>query len=171
MPQILQFQRNRCTSVSQIDEQTLLSSCHLQDTLTDAYVEITVKLPDLEISDATGEVRRTYQEECRDQDDALKKVLGVRIGPGMLKIIKGLMGEVTGCGQLSFMVEECCHGVILSFTKDVLLKAPAGETGKEDFYANMVRQNIRLYNRCAAFAPGSSLVEGIEPPKESIERS
>jgi len=170
MPQILQFQRNRCTSVSQVDEQTLLSSCHLQDTLTDACVEITVKLPDLEISDAKGEVKRTYQDECRDQNEALKKILGVRIGPGMLKIIKGLMGEATECGQLAFMVEECCHAVILSFTKDVLLKAPAGETGKKEFYANMVKQNIRLYNRCAAFAPGSSLVEGIEPPKETGEK-
>ncbi|MFZ0450336.1 MAG: DUF2889 domain-containing protein [Desulfatiglandaceae bacterium] len=171
MTQILQFQRNRCTSVSQIDAQTLLSSCHLQDTLTDAYVELTVKLPDLEISDATGEVRRTYQEECKNQHDVLKKVLGVRIGPGMLKIIKGLMGEVTGCDQLAFMVEECCHGVILSFTKDELLKAPEEETRKKDFYANMVKQNIRLYNRCAAFAPGSSLVDGIEPPSEPAERS
>jgi Protein of unknown function (DUF2889) len=170
MPQILTFQRNRCTSVSQMDEHTLLSSCHLQDTLTDACVEITVKLPDLEISDVRGEIRRTYQEECQDQQDALKKVLGVRIGPGVLKIIKGLMGEATDCGQLAFMVEECCHGVILSFTKDVLLKAPAEETGKKDFYANMVRQNVRLYNRCAAFAPGSSLVEGIEPSKEPVEK-
>lgn len=171
MAQILTFQRNRCTSVTQIDENTLLSSCHLQDTLTDAFVEITVKLPDLEISDVRGEVRRTYQAECRDQDDALRKVLGVRVGPGMLKIIEGLMGDATDCGQLAFMVEECCHGVILSFTKDVLLKAPPEETGKKDFYTNMVKQNIRLYNRCAAFAPGSSLVEDIEPPGESIERS
>jgi hypothetical protein len=171
MPQILKFQRNRCTSVNRMDETSLLSSCHLQDTLTDACVEITVRLPDLEITDVRGEVRRTWQEECKNADDALKKILGVRIGPGMLKIIKGLMVEATDCGQLAFMVEECCHGVILAFTKDELLRAPEEETAQKDFYANMVKQNIRLYNRCAAFAPGSSLVEGIESPIGPVEGS
>jgi len=28
-----------------------------------------------------------------------------------------------------------------------------------------VKKNVRLYNRCAAFAPGSSMVEGITPPE------
>jgi len=36
--------------------------------------------------------------------------------------------------------------------------------GKLDFYRDMVRKNIRLYNRCAAFAEGSPIVEGLEPP-------
>ncbi len=168
MPKILQYSRNRCTSVERIDDQTMRSSCRLQDTLTDAFVEIMVKLPDLEITSARGEVRRTYQEECQGSDLSLEKVVGVRIGPGVLKIIKGLVGEETDCKQLAFMVEECCHGVILSFTKDILLKTPRPEDKDEAkaFYGNMVRENIRLYNRCAAFAPGSFLVEGIEPPTQ-----
>jgi hypothetical protein len=65
------------------------------------------------------------------------------------------------------MVEECCHGVILSFTKDTLVATPRPKDVEEAgaFYAEMVKKNIRLYNRCAAFAPGSRLVEGVEPPK------
>jgi hypothetical protein len=64
------------------------------------------------------------------------------------------------------MVEECCHGIILSFTKNVLVTSPRPtERGKAiKFYANMVRENPRLYNRCAAFAPGSAVVEDIDPP-------
>jgi len=168
MLNILKYSRNRCTSVEQIDDQTMRSSCRLQDTLTHAYVEIMVKLPDLEITGARGEVQRTYQAACRKSDLRLEKVVGVRIGPGVLKIIRGLVGEETDCKQLAFMVEECCHGVILSFTKDVLLNDPRPEDRAEaqEFYGNMVRENIRLYNRCAAFAPGSFMVEGIEPPTQ-----
>jgi hypothetical protein len=164
-PQLTCFSRNRCTLVEQIDERTLRSSCRLQDTLTEAHVEITVRLPDLEITGATAAFRRTPAGACRELNDALAKLTGVRVGPGMLKIIKGLVGEKTTCSQLAFMVEECCHGVILSMTKDSMGQRPADLELTSQFFAEMVRQNTRLYNRCAAFAPGSSLVEGIEPPK------
>ena len=142
------FSRNRCTEVEQIDDQTIRSACRLQDTLTDAFVEIEVGLPDLEITNVKGEVRRSYKKECLNLSGSL---------------IRGLTGESTDCKQLVFMVEECCHGVILAFTKDELLKSPRDKERVKEYYANMVKENIRLYNRCAAFAPGSSLVEGIKP--------
>ena len=162
-PNILCFSRNRCTSVEVIDENTLRSTCRLQDTLTDARVEIRVRLPDLEIASAKAGFLRTTEEACLRTTEALEKMIGVRIGAGMLKIIKGLIGEATDCKQLAFMVEECCHGVILSMTKDQLSVAPPGTEVPAEFYHEMVKQNIRLYNRCAAFAPGSSILEGIEP--------
>jgi len=165
-PNIVCFSRNRCTSVEVIDENILRSTCRLQDTMTDACVEIRVRLPDLEIADATGVFLRTPERECLQTGEALRKMVGVRIGAGMLKIIKGLIGESSDCGQLAFMVEECCHGVILSMTKDQLSAAPPGAEVPVEFYREMVKQNIRLYNRCAAFAPGSAMVEGIEPPQE-----
>jgi hypothetical protein len=164
MPRPLIFSRNRCTGVEQIDEQTLKSTCRLQDPLTDAFVQITVKLPDLEITGVTGEFYRTCQDECLDITRAFEKMKGVRVGPGMLKIIKGLVAEATDCKQLGFMIEECCHGVILSFTKDQLLQLPEGEEIPVEQYQQMVRDNVRLFNRCAAFSPGSSMVEGIDLP-------
>jgi hypothetical protein len=165
MPEILDFSRNRCTSVEQLDEQTLRSVCRLQDTLMEAVVEIRLQLPDLEITDVRGKVIRGPRRENAPPTDLLQKVIGVRVGPGMSKIIKGLLGEFSQLDQLVYMLEECCHGVILAFTKDVLLQSPSEEADSKEFYAKMVRDNPRLYNRCAAFAPGSSLVEGIEPPK------
>ena len=164
MPDLISFSRNRCVSVEQVDSRTMRSSCHLQDSLMDAFVEITVGLPDLEITKISCKVRRTHLKQCRDQEDCLQKVTGTRVGPGMLKIIQGLLGETTDCRQLIFMVEECCHGIILSFTKDMLALAPQGKELAVEDCKKMVVDNIRLYNRCAAFAPGSSVVEGIEPP-------
>lgn len=159
---ISSFSRNRRTSVEQIDENTLKSTCILQDTLTDAIVEILVQLPDLEIIGAKGEFRRTFKKECQSQNESLQKVLGVRIGPGMLKIIKGLMSEITDCQELIYMVEECCHGVILTYTKESLLERPKNIDNIIEFYKKMVKENVRLYNRCAAFAPGSPIVEDID---------
>jgi len=164
MANILKFSRNRCTCVEQIDDTMMKSTCRLQDTLMDAFVEITVRLPDLEIISVNAEVHRSYKKECRNPAETLQKVVGVRIGPGMLKILKGLIKETTYCKQLGFMVEECCHGIILSFTKDVLINSPQDKKNQKEYYMKMVKENIRLYNRCAAFAPGSPLVEGIKPP-------
>jgi len=159
------FTRNRCTSVEQSDERTIRSSCRLQDTLIDASVQIEVKLPDLEVACVTGSITRSLCREEIDVEATLQKVVGIRVGPGMKKIIKGVMGEGGVRGQLALMVEECCSAVILSFTKDVLRKRPKEKTEEREFYAKMVRENPRLYNRCAAYAPGSSLVEGMDPPE------
>ena len=163
MADILCFSRNRCTSVEQIDEKTMRTSCRLQDTLTDALVEVMVKIPDLEVMDVSGKVRRSVGKEEIQIVDALRGVIGIRVGPGMKKIIKGLIGKSEIEKQLALMVEECCEAVILTFTKDVLLYAPKDKLKEREFFENMVKSNPRLYNSCAALAPGSPLVEGIKP--------
>jgi hypothetical protein len=113
--------------------------------------------------DVGGEIRRSEGEQEIQVEEILKKVIGIRVGPGMKKIIKGLMGESEIERQLAFMVEECCEAIILTFTKDVLLHAPKDKRKEREFFENMVRSNPRLYNSCAALAPGSPLVEGIKP--------
>ena len=163
MKDILVFSRNRCTSVEQIGEHAIKSCCRLQDTTMDALVEVTVKLPDLEISGIRTEVGRSLKKECFGDQEALQRVVGVRIGPGLRKIIKGLVAGTMECGQLVFMIEECCQAVILSFTKKQLKMRPGNVEEATAYYHDMVEKNIQLYNRCAAFAKGSSLVAGLEP--------
>jgi len=163
--EILCFFRNRCTTVEQVDDQTLKASCRLQDPLLEAWVEILVKLPDLEIARAGGAIIRSPQKTELDADEALKNVVGIRVGPGLRKILKGVMGNSALHEQLTFMVEECCGSVILSFTKDVLAQAPKDRLKEKEYFWQVVQSNPRMYNSCAAFAPGSPLVEGIDPPR------
>jgi len=163
MTTTLCFSRNRCTNVEIVDAQTMTATCSLQDSLTEAFVRIKVQLPELEIVSAKGKFIRTHREECIEVAQALSKIAGVRIGAGMKKIIRGLTGEVTDCQELPLLVEEACHGVILAFTKDMLELVPKEAEQEKDFFTQMVKKNIRLYNSCAAFAPGSPLVEGIDP--------
>jgi hypothetical protein len=162
MTTILCYSRNRSTNVEQIDDETLVSTCTLQDTLTDAFVRIHIRFPELKILHAEGELVRSDRGERINMAEALDKIKGVRIGAGMKKIIRGLTGEVTSCEELPFLIEEACHGVILAFTKDALALAPKEDAVSTEFFKTMVTENIRLYNRCAAFAPGSPLVEGLD---------
>ena len=162
MPRLACFSRNRHTAIEIIDASTVRSACRLQDTLTDARIEIRVKLPDLEIVDATGHFQRSCRKACRNVQGALEKVRGVRIGSGMKKILRGLLSETTECKELGFMLEECCQAVIIGLTKDFLAECPDDPDGAFEFFRGMVQKNTRLLNRCTAFSPGSSIVAGIE---------
>ncbi len=159
---ILEFSLNRSTSVEPLNDGNLLSICQLRDTFTAAEIRMLVKMPELEIAEISGSFRHAYLDEIEDLNAALQQLLGVRVGAGMLKIIKGLLGEAENLDQVVYMVEEACHGVILHLTKKVLLKAPEDAEAKFAFYANMVKKSIRLYDRCAAFAKGSPLVAELE---------
>lgn len=163
MAHLVEFSRNRCTSVEQVAESCLQSTCRLQDNLMDAQVCIQAGLPGLEITSISCQVDRARPAIPPDAQQKLQKLLGVKVGPGMLKIVKGLIGDQEAYAELGFMVEECCHGVILSLTKTELAKAPLEPEDSREHFAAMVRKSTRLMNRCAAFAPGSSLVEGIQP--------
>lgn len=163
MAEILCFSRNRLTTVEQVDDRTMKASCRLQDPLIEALVEIEVKLPDLEITAAHGKIGRSVRRTEIDVPQVLGKAIGVRVGPGLKKILKGVMGNSAIDKQLTFMVEECCNGVILSFTKEVLAQAPKDRYAEKDYFKNILKSNPRLYKSCAAFSPGSPLVEGFEP--------
>jgi hypothetical protein len=162
MTDILCFSRNRCTSVEEVDERTLRATCRVQDTLTDAHVEILVKAPDLEIIRAQGEIGRSVKGEGVDASEALQKVVGSRVGPGIKKIIRGLMGDSPYVETLSILLDECCNGIILTFTRDVLLHAPNDQVGEKAFFTSMVKSNPRMYNSCAALSADSPLMEGLD---------
>ncbi|HBX23558.1 MAG TPA: hypothetical protein DEF34_08015 [Desulfotomaculum sp.] len=165
MADILCFSRNRCTSIEHVDDQTIRSTCRVQDNLMDAYVEIMVKLPDLELIQAKGEIRRSPQGTDLIILDDLQKVAGSRVGPGIRKIIGSIVEHVPYAESVATLLDECCNGVILSFARDVFLNAPQDKAGEKLFFANMVKANPRLYNSCAALTPDSPLMESLELDK------
>lgn len=166
MPNVNQFKfsRNRSISVDMLGDGALQSVCRLTDTLNDMRVTIRVALPEMEIVSIFATVDRCADPWEKEAVSDLKELTGVRIGPGMTKIFKGLVREPTADSQILFMLEEACHGIILTSTKDMAAMVPEEQELTVADYQAMIKSNIRLYNRCAAFAPGSSLVEGIDPP-------
>ena len=162
MAHIISFSRSRCTTVEESSDGRMTCICRVTDNLLDARVQIQATLPDLEIMSIESRAEHCLIKGMAEARERLKSLLGVRIGPGLLKIIKGLMGHGPANAELAFMAEECCHGAILSLTKGTLEKAPLEPADSRDFFSRMVQNNIRLYNRCAAFADGSSLLEGVD---------
>ena len=165
MAHLLCFSRCRTTAVEELSPQRLRSTCHLVDHRLEARVWIEVPLPGLEIEAVGCRLERGLEEVAEQAQARLQKVRGVRVGPGLRKILPGLIGRRPPWDELAYMVEECCQGVILTLTRRELARAPLQPEDSREHFAEMVRKNIRLYNRCAAFAPGSSLVEGLEPPQ------
>jgi hypothetical protein len=162
MAHLISFSRSRCTTVEASLEGVMTCTCRVTDNLLDARVEIQANLPDLEIMAVNSRIDLCRINGMAAAEEKLQNLLGVRIGPGMLKIIKGLMGDKPACAELGFMAEECCHGAILSLTKKELKKAPLRPEDSRDHFSKMVQKNIRLHNRCAAFADGSTLLDGVD---------
>jgi hypothetical protein len=152
------------------DEQTTRATCRVQDTSMEAWVEILVKSPNLDITGVTGEITRSDAGSRIDISEDLRKVIGARVGPGIRKIIRGLIGEKPFVETLSVLLDECCNGVIMSFTRDVLLSAPKDPAGEKTFFSDMVRANPRLYNSCAALSGDSPLMEALEPDRNDRSR-
>lgn len=165
MPKILCFSRSRCTGVEMAGDHTMRSTCRIQDTLIDACVEILVRIPDLEIVQARGEIRRSRYGTGIDVSDDLKRVIGSRVGPGIKKIVRGLIECPPYSEQLAALLDECANGIILSFTKDVLTNAPEDKIKEREYFTGLVKANPRLYNSCAAISSDSPLMEGLELDK------
>ena len=166
MAHVISFSRSRCTTVEELADGIMTCTCRVTDNLMDARVQIQATLPELEIRAVNSRIDRWETAGTKAAEDRLQNLLGMRIGPGMLKIIRGLMGDDPACIELAYMFEECCQGAILRLTKDELNGAPVDPDNSRDHYAKMVKKNTRLYNRCAAFADGSSILEGIEIPEQ-----
>lgn len=160
-PRRFKFARSRTTSVEEVATGLLRTVCRLNDTLAEMRVEMQVKLPDMEIAEVTGSIDRCFDSSEYKVLELLPGLAGVRVGPGMAKIFKGLVGEAAADSQLLFMVEEACHGVILSSTKDMASMAPNEDDLPADLFREMARANTRLVGRCAAYAEDSPMVKGV----------
>lgn len=166
MAYLNRFSRNRCTTVDQPDPDSLRSCCSLKDSLTEAEATVVIHLPDLNIIQAEARFKRSPFADQPDPGPILEKIIGVRVGPGMLKILRGLIGTEPEDAVLRGLIEECCEAFILSMTKGVLERAPREPNESGPFFAKMVRKHIRLYDQCAAYRKDSPLTEGMAPPEK-----
>ncbi len=156
------FLRTKVTTVGVLDDGNLETVWRLMDDLTDAEVRLEVKLPDLEIVAAEAAVRRHCHPGYAAAAETIGKVKGVRIGPGLRKIVSGLLAAEAGADELTEGVLEACNAVILHFT---LPHIRAGETMTEEEVraANrrLLESNPRMLGSCVAWQPGSPLIRAL----------
>jgi len=161
-PSRFKFSRNRSTSVKSIDPHTLCSTQTLIDTFYQMNISIFVRIPDMEIIDINAYVDYSIDPVEKKAIKELSRLKDFRIGPGIRKIIKGLVSEDVSDSQIIFMLEEACQGIILNMTREMATQLPDNLDLDIQIFRDMVKTNTRLYNRCAAYSKGSSLVEGLD---------
>lgn len=159
----LRFMRNKVMEVEARADGTLSVRWRVVDTFLEAGIRLTVRPPDLEIIEAEAEMpRHPYPERAVDTE-LIKDIVGVRVGAGLRKIVRGLMAAETGYNELSEGVLECCNAVILHFTVPQI-RAGEGiplEQKLEATRANL-KSNPRLVGSCVAFQPGSPIMLGLD---------
>ena len=158
----IRFLRNKVVEVEPQPDGSLAVSWQLTDDLLKAEINIKVQPPDLEIVAAEAQLGRLVPRAWSSAPVLIKKIEGVRIGAGLRKIVRGLLGGPKGCPVLAQAVLESSNAVILHFTRPGL---QAGERladeDKLNFLRDMIKNNPRLVRSCVAFQDDSPIMQGI----------
>ncbi|MBM3119616.1 MAG: DUF2889 domain-containing protein [Chloroflexi bacterium] len=154
---IVSYTRNKHLTVRDLNG-SVLSRASINDTFFEAEVEVEVKVPELEILSAKGQIKRAFFPECQRAIPLLDKAVSMRVGPGITRTIKDLIGGTNGCNRLADLVFECFDAVILRFTAEQIRnnwKKP--ETLEEEIKMQVeyLKQNPRLLDSCIAYIEGS----------------
>ena len=164
----MDFQINNLTTVEMIEQGSWRVISRSEDDLFSAEVVLDVKSPALDIRQAKVEVKRDVLGLVQDLSTATDKLIGVRVGPGMTKIVRAVLGGENGSNRLAELVLDSMEMLINAITVPELRKANemAGVPFKSEsdgpkVYLNdrvigeeMVRLmagNPRMKDSCAAF--------------------
>jgi len=159
----LRFLRSKVVEVEPLSDGTLAVSWRLTDDLFKAQVDLRVRPPDLEITEAEARLERFSLKQWSSASELVKKVEGVRVGPGLRKIVAGLLGGPEGCSLLVHAVLEASNAVILHFTRPGI-QAGDGLEGEVMIAATreMLKTNPRLVRSCVAFQDDSPIMQGLD---------
>lgn len=144
-------------------EEGLLSRCEAADEDFRAWVEVEVRPPGLEITAARAQIAAGGPKQA-DLKPALERLKGVRVGPGMTKIVSGVLAD-SSCPRLGELFLEAMETIINGLTRP-LLRDFHGRLGRPSPGPNpdlnqsvldeagrreLLSQNPRLAGSCAAF--------------------
>ena len=158
----IRFLRNKVVEVSPLPDGSLAVSWRLTDDLLKTEVNLRVQPPDLEIVQAEAKLERLVPRAWSSAPELIKKIEGVRVGAGLRKIVRGLLGGPNGCSVLVDAVLESANAVILHFTRPVLQVGECLE-GDEKManLREMIENNPRLIRSCVSFQDDSPIMQGL----------
>jgi len=157
------YSRLKQAQVERLAPDTVSSLALAEDSFCGARVELTIKLPELNVTQVEWSVSRCLKDGGPELEEAKAKLQNVRVGPGMTKIVAGLLGGEGGCQRLAELTLEAMDAVILAFTKGQI-KAAAQTVDRvggdldlnphlmgDEPIRRMAEANPRLKNSCVAF--------------------
>jgi hypothetical protein len=165
---ILDFQSNSLTTVEQPEQGLWQVTSRYDDNLFSAEAVLTVRFPTLDITRADLTVRRDALGLAPDPRSAAENLVGVRIGPGMTQIVRGIFGATSGSDRMADLILESMEMLINALTVPELRKAvdaggvalvsdkegPKVQLNDKVIGGDMVKlmaQNPRLKDSCVAF--------------------
>lgn len=165
---ILDFQMHNLTTVEMAKKGLWRVTARTDDNLFSAESILHVKTPALDIREATISVKRDVLGLTPQLSDAMTKLIGVRVGPGMTKIVRGIIAEEGGSERIADLIVDAMEMLVNALTVGELRKATEkfGEAVKlgndgPKVYLNdvllgaqpveMMRANPRLKDSCVAF--------------------
>lgn len=165
---ILDYQTNTYTTVEPLEQGLWRIFLRNEDNLFCVEIALDVKAPALDIRHASLTVKRDDLGLVPDLSSASEKMVGVRVGPGMTKIVRGLVGGPEGSDRVAELVLDAMEMLINAITVPELRKATdlAGvqvelategpkirlnHTVINEEMALKMAENPRLKDSCAAF--------------------
>ena len=165
---ILDFQSHNLTTVQEVEPGLWRMTLQADDNLFSCSVVLDVKAPALDIRMARLDLSRDVLRLIPDLSEAERKLVGVRVGPGMTKIVREVVGGPSGSERVGELVIEAMEMLVHAITVPELRKAVEyggiepndyGEPTVKDLNdrvigLEMIRKlaaNPRLKDSCAAF--------------------
>lgn len=165
---ILDFQFHNLTVVEEIEPGLWRITLRADDSIFSSTIILDVKTPALDIRSATLDVTRDVFGVVPDLTQAAQKLIGVRVGPGMTKIVREIVGGPSGSDRVAELLLEAMEMLVNAITVPELRKATelggtqpqshgddsVTELNDRVIGLEMIRKlaaNPRLKDSCAAF--------------------
>jgi hypothetical protein len=165
---ILDFQMNHLTTVEMIEPTLWRIVARSDDNLFSGEVLLDVKLPALDIRHARLNVKNDILGLTPDLSLAAGKLIGVRVGPGMTKIVRGVVGGQEGSERMAELVLEAMEMLVNALTvpelrkglkvggtpfenEEAASKVPLNDVVIGEETVRLMAANPRLKDSCAAF--------------------
>jgi len=120
---ILDFQTNQLTTVEEVSRGLWRVIARTDDDLFSASLMLNIRTPALDIQAAAFDVSRDELGLMPDLSPAMEKLIGVRVGPGMTKIVRAVVRDEGGSERVAEMVLDAMEMLINALTVPQLRKA------------------------------------------------
>ena len=165
---ILDFQTNSLTTVTQSGPGEWQIHLNAGDNLLEVSIFLEIKAPTLDIRRSEILLKKDVLGVIPDMSSVAQKLVGVRVGPGMTKIVRELVGGSQGSDWIADLVLEAMEMLVNGITVPELRKAAekggaqirVSSDGPKIFLNDIVigpemikvlGSNPRLKDSCAAF--------------------
>jgi hypothetical protein len=117
----------------------------------DIRVEMTVRLPGLEISEARAAMRKIPIEECLGVESSAEKVVGLRIKPGFSRDLKERLGGTAGCLHMTTLIYHMGAAAVQGMWASLSRKREGGGTRSLDYDPGILKNSCWLWREDGPF--------------------